>query len=81
MILAVTLIAWTFGLGSPNQAETCEMLTRNCLRNGGAKERCYAPERMAYCKKTCEMIDIETGRSAYARAGCGGQKSSTSRQN
>lgn len=51
-------------------AASCTQLANNCIKNGGTKEGCFAPDAMAYCKKNCEMIGPYTGKRFPATSGC-----------
>ena len=55
-------------------AASCRRLAENCMKNGGTKDRCFAPAVLAHCKKTCEMIGPYTGKVFVATTGCIGKR-------
>lgn len=55
-------------------AASCRHLAENCMKNGGTRDRCFAPAVLAHCKKTCEMIGPYTGKVFVATSGCVGKR-------
>ena len=63
MIRLLGALAATIFMTGAVAAETCAQRAANCVGKGGARETCYAPQRMADCARTGQYVAqaVESG--------------------